>query len=410
MPKKVASKTLTDAAIRNAKPTGKEYTLADGAGLYCIVTPEGRKRWLYRFRLHGQPGKQWLGYYPEMGLGEARKARDLAASAVNEGSDPRQVKRAEKVAQAAAAVSTFEAVAREWIEKERPRWSASHAARVLTSLEADAFPSLGSLPVANLPAPILLATIRKIEERGVTETAGRVLQRVSAVLRYAVQTGRAESNPARDLTGVLRGVKVEHRAALPRAELPEFYRRLAVEPMQDKTKIALHLLMLTMVRPGELRAARWDEFDLAGAIWRIPAERMKMRAPHVVPLSRQALALLAELHAITGKHALLFTGQSDLSRPMSENTLGYALGRMGYGQAATAHGMRSLASTVLNEEGFKADVVERQLAHAPKDKVRAAYHRAEYLEERRVMLQWWADFLDSKKPGANVVPFPQRAA
>ncbi len=409
MPKKTPSKSLTDAEIRNAKPRDVQYGLSDGDGLSCEIMPTGRKRWRYRFRLHGEPVRQWLGYYPDMGLTAARKAHAHAAALVAEGQDPRQVKQVEKAKQAIAAINTFEAIACEWIGKERPRWTSTHADRVLISLQVDAFPDLGALPVASITAPLVLAAIRKIEQRGVTETAGRVLQRISSVLRYAVQTGRIESNPARDLTGVLRASKVTHQPALPRAELPEFYRRLEAEPLHHPTRIAMHLLMLTLVRPGELRAARWDEFDLTEATWRIPAERMKMRSPHLIPLSRQALALLTELHTLTGNHDLLFPGQIDHTRPMSENTLGYALGRMGYKNIATAHGMRALASTVLNEEGFKPDIIERQLAHAERNKVRAAYHRAEYLEDRKTMLQWYADFLDSKKPGANVVPMKRWA-
>jgi len=244
---------------------------------------------------------------------------------------------------------------------------------------------------------VILDAVRKVEKRGAVETAQRVLQRIGAVIRYAIQTGRAAYNPASDLTGALKAQKVEHRPALPRGELREFYCRLAAEPLYIPTRIAMHLLMLTFVRPGELRFARWDEFDLERAEWRIPAERMKMREKHIVPLSKQALTLLEELRPITGRCALLFPAMTDHARPMSENTLSYAMGRMGYQGIATPHGFRALASTVLNEEGFDPDVIERQLAHAERNKVRAAYHRAEYLDERRKMMQWYADFLDSQQ-------------
>nr|WP_312854429.1 tyrosine-type recombinase/integrase [Paludibacterium denitrificans] len=272
---------------------------------------------------------------------------------------------------------------------------------MIESLQNDAFPDLGKIAVSDITAPQILTTIRKIESRGAIETASRVLQRIGAVLRYAVQTGRLDTNPAQSLSGTLTTSKVEHMPALPRAELPEFYRRLAVANLYEPTRIAMHLLMLTFVRPGELRAARWEEIDLDRAEWRIPAERMKMRAPHIVPLSRQALTLLSSLQSLTGRGALLFPAMTDHAKPMSENTLSYAMGRMGYKGIATPHGFRALASTTLNEEGFDPDVIERQLAHAERNKVRAAYHRAEYLDERRKMMQWWADFLDSQK-GANV--------
>jgi len=241
---------------------------------------------------------------------------------------------------------------------------------------ASSLEDLGLVPVAELTAPIMLDALRKIEARGATETAGRVLQRISSVMRYAIQTGRVSYNPAQDLKGALRATKQEHRPALPRADLPEFYRRLAAEPLNPATRLAIHLLMLTMTRPGEVRFARWDEFDLARAEWRIPAERMKMRVPHIVPLSRQALAVLEELRQISGHCELLFPSERKLTNPISENTLSYAMGRMGYKGIATPHGFRALASTILNEEGFDPDVIERQLAHAERNKVRAAYHRA----------------------------------
>ncbi|AXK40694.1 tyrosine-type recombinase/integrase [Crenobacter cavernae] len=394
---------LTDLAIRQAKPQDKPYHLADGGSLFLEVTPAGGKLWLFRYRFAGKPGKLSFGKYPAVTLAEARDKAAQARRQLEEGANPGHAKKVAKVAAKVAAANAFEAIAREWHANELPRWTEGHAVRVLESLEADAFPALGKIPVTDLTAPLILDALRKIEKRGAVETAGRVLQRVNAIIRYAIQTGRAEYNPAADLAGALSATKVEHRPAMPRSELPEFYRRLAAEPLHQPTRIAMHLLILTFVRPGELRAARWDEFDIERAEWRIPAERMKMRAPHLVPLSRQALALLQELRPLTGRGALLFPAMTDHDKPMSENTLSYALGRMGYKGTATPHGFRALASTVLNEEGFDPDVIERQLAHAERNKVRAAYHRAEYLEERRRMLQWWADFHDSQQ-GGNVRP------
>lgn len=386
---------LTDTAIRNSKARddGKPAKLADGGSLFLWIMPNGAKYWRMAYRYDGKQKTLSFGVYPTVTLKEAREKRDAAHKLLAAGVDPNAAKKEQKRERQLNAENSFESVAREWYDKQLPRWSKDHAVRILDSLEADAFPDLGKQPVSQLTAPMILDTIRKIEKRGAVETAQRVLQRINAVIRYAIQTGRAVHNPATDLTGVIRAKKVEHRPALPRGELREFYRRLAAEPLYIPTRIAMHLLMLTFVRPGELRAARWEEFDEERAEWRIPAERMKMREPHLVPLSRQALELLKELRPLTGKSALLFPAVTDLKKPMSENTLGYAMGRMGYKGTATPHGFRALASTVLNEEGFDPDIIEKQLAHAERNKVRAAYHRAEYLEDRRKMMQWWADFL-----------------
>jgi len=343
------------------------------------------------------------GKYPAVSLAEARERAAEARRLLAEGINPGEAKKEAKLAAQVASASAFEVIAIEWHEKQLPRWTAGHAARIMDSLVKDVFPYLGRINVAELTAPKILACVQKVEKRGAVETAGRVLQRINAVLRYAIQTGRTDRNPANDVVGALTAQKVQHMPALPRAELPEFYRRLAAANLYQPTRIAMHLLVLTFVRPGELRAARWEEFDIERAEWRIPAERMKMRQPHIVPLSRQALALLATLQPLTGRGALLFPAMTDHAKPMSENTLSYAMGRMGYQGVATPHGFRALASTTLNEEGFDPDVIERQLAHAERNKVRAAYHRAEYLDERRKMMQWWADFLDSQQ-GVNVRP------
>lgn len=384
---------LTDLSIRQAKPADKLYLLSDGDSLFLEISPSGGKLWRFRFRFLGKAGVLALGKYPAVGLAEARNKAKEARAQLAEGINPSMARKVAKAAAQAALDNAFEVIAREWYAKEQPRWSEGHARRVIESLEADAFPDLGKLPITSLTTPMILNCIRKIEKRGAIETGQRVQQRIGAVFRYAIQTGRAEYNPTADMVGVLRVPKVEHRPALARGELKEFYRRLAAEPIYQPTRIAMHLLMLTFVRPGELRHARWEEFDMGRAEWRIPAERMKMREPHIVPLSSQALELLQQLRPLTGRGALLFPAMTDHDRPMSENTLSYAMGRMGYKGQATPHGFRALASTVLNEEGFNADVIERQLAHAERNKIRAAYHRAEYLEERRKMMQWWADFL-----------------
>ncbi|MBL0647338.1 MULTISPECIES: tyrosine-type recombinase/integrase [Aeromonas] len=393
---------LSDITARQAKYTGKPQKLSDEKGLFLLVNQSG-KYWRLKYRHGGKEKTLALGVYPEVSLKEARAKRDEARRLIAEGVDPGLVKKQSKIANKLASENNFEALAREWHHSQLALWSPGHATRVIESLEVDAFPDLGIVPVTELTAPMILEALRKVEKRGATETAGRILQRISAIMRYAIQTGRASYNPAQDLKGALKATKQEHRPALPRSELPEFFRRLEAEPLNPATRLALHLLMLTMTRPGEVRFARWDEFDMERAEWRIPAARMKMRTEHLVPLSRQALAVLDELRQLTGHCELLFPSERKLTNPMSENTLSYAMGRMGYKGIACPHGFRALASTTLNEEGFDPDVIERQLAHAERNKVRAAYHRAEYLDDRRKLLQWLADFYDSQR-GSNVLP------
>ncbi|HGY5296259.1 TPA: tyrosine-type recombinase/integrase [Aeromonas salmonicida] len=395
---------LTDITARQAKWSGKPNgdKLADEKGLFLLVNKSG-KYWKLKYRHGGKEKKLALGVYPEVSLREARAKRDEARRVIAEGIDPGLVRKQSKVASRLVSENSLEVLAREWHQSQFALWSPGHATRVIESLEVDVFPDLGLVPITELTAPMILEALRKVEKRGATETAGRILQRVSAIMRYAIQTGRASYNPAQDLRGALKATKQEHRPALPRSELPEFFRRLEAEPLNPATRLALHLLMLTMTRPGEVRFARWDEFDMERAEWRIPAARMKMRTEHLVPLSRQALAVLDELHQLTGHCELLFPSERKLTNPMSENTLSYAMGRMGYKGIATPHGFRAFASTTLNEEGFDPDVIERQLAHAERNKVRAAYHRAEYLDDRRKLLQWLADFYDSQR-GSNVLP------
>lgn len=397
--------SLTDTAIRNAKPTAKTQKLFDGGGLYLEISPKGGKWWRLKYRVAGKEKRISLGVYPDIGLKDARDRRDEARKVIANGGDPGEVKKEQKQQAKAEAENSFESIAREWHEKQKGRWVPSHAARVLDSLEKEIFPQYGHLAIDQIGPPQVLASIRKIESRGVKDYPARVMQRARAVFRYAVQTGRATMNPAADLSGALKTHKVTHRPALGRAELPEFLKKLDAYEGQPLTRLGLRLVLLTFVRSKELRGATWDEFDLERAEWRITAERMKMRAEHIVPLSKQAVAVLKELQPLTGRYALVFPGQSNLQKPMSENTMLYAMYRMGYHKQATVHGFRATASTILNESGFTPDAIERQLAHAERNKVRAAYHRAEYLEERRRMMQWWADYLDGLASGANVVRF-----
>jgi integrase len=396
--------SLTDTAARQAKPKEKAYKLADGAGLYLLIQPGGAKYWRLKYRILGREKVLALGVYPEVTLAQARAKRDDARKMIANGTDPVDMKRDQKRQDKLRAANSFEALAREWHDQQKGRWSPVHAAKVIDTLEKEMFPTIGNSPIIEITAPMVLEAVRKVERRGALDVASRVLQRTGAVFRYAIQTGRAERNPCSDLTGVLKTRKVQHRAALGRNELPGFLDKLSKYDGQPLTRIALHLVVLTFVRSREMREARWEEFDLERAEWRIPAERMKMRAPHIVPLSRQAIEILKGLHPLTGRYALLFPGQNDPEKPMSENTLLYAMYRMGYHQRATVHGFRATASTILNETGFNTDAIERQLAHAERNKVRAAYHRSEYLNERVKMMQWWADFLDSITKGSNVIP------
>jgi integrase len=261
------------------------------------------------------------------------------------------------------------------------------------------------MPITEIEAPDVLAVVRRVESRGALDVAGRVLQRCSAIFKFAVQSGRAKYNPAGDLTGVLKTRKVQHQASVPRDDLPELLRGIDGYDGDPVTRYALQLLMLTFVRPGELRGARWTEFDLEAKQWRIPAERMKMHTEHIVPLSRQAVDLLKELAPLTERHELLFPGARSVAKPISENTMTYALYRIGFKSRATPHGMRATASSILNEQGFNRDAIERQLAHLERNKVRGAYtHHAEYLDERKRMMQWWADYLDQVATGSNVIP------
>lgn len=399
---------LTDLAVRRAKPREKPYKLFDGNGLYLHVVPSGARRWRFKYKFLGTEKLMGLGVYPEISLKEARELHAEARKLVRANIDPITSRRDERRHAIQKIESTFEAVAKEWHDQQRGRWTADHADRVWVSLKNNVFPELGRKPVAEIRAQDVIRILRHIEQRDALDVASRALQRTAAVLRYAVHTGRIEHNPAGDLRGVLKTRKVQHRPAMKAEELPEFLRKLDDYTGEPITAIALRLLLLTFVRPGELRGARWSEFDLEKSEWRIPAERMKMREEHLVPLSHQAMKLLGSLVPISGGRELLFPSRNGQGKPMSENTLTFALYRMGYHKRATAHGFRATASTILNEHGFRPDVIERQLAHAERNKVRAAYHRSEYLAERRKMMQWWADFLDTCTVGSKVIPLRAR--
>jgi integrase len=388
---------LTDLQIRKAKPTDERYKLDDGKGLYLLVHPNGSKYWRLKYQLGGKEKLLAIGVYGEVSLGEARKARDAARALVREGRDPVIERRQRKAENLAELGTTLEVVAREWMTANAQRWSPAHIDKVRSILENNLFPPLGSLPVNTITPEMLLGVLRKIERRGALEIAFRVRQWSSAVFRYAIATGRAREDPAAVLRGALKTRTRESYASLGHDELGEFARRVGGYDGQPATRLGLMLLALTFVRPGELRAAEWSEFDLSAGEWRIPAERMKMRAPHIVPISRQAIEVLRDLKRVTGHSRWLFPNERRPETYVSENTWTYALYRLGYHGRATGHGFRASASTILNEIGFHADVIERQLAHAERNKIRAAYNKAQYLPERRTLMQEWADLVDLLK-------------
>ena len=405
---------LTDRACKNAKPKNKPYKLYDDQGLFLLIHPNDSKYWRLKYRVGGKEKLLALGVYPAVSLACARDKRDEARKLHGQGVDPGAAKQEAKRTKLIAAENSFEAITREWLEHIRHKWSKGHATYTLRRFEAYTFPEIGRTPIAEVTAPMLLAMARLIEARGTIETTHKVMNACGQVFRYAIASGRCERNPVVDLRGAIKSKPApRHMAALREKELPALLRKIdsyaADNGGELQTQCAVQLLALTFIRTGELREAAWEEFDLDKAEWRIPAERMKMKAPHVVPLSRQAMEIIKELKEMNGGYSLVFPGVNP-KRAMSKNTVLFALYRMGYRGRMTGHGFRAVASTILNEMGIDADVIERQLAHAEQNKVRAAYHRAEYLPERREMMQQWADYLDKLKAGAEVIPLHGNAA
>jgi integrase len=409
---------LTDIATRSAKPKDKTFKLFDSGGLYLEVSTGGGKYWRWKYRFAGKEKRLAFGIYPDVSLKAARKRRDEARQKLADGIDPAEARKAEKVAQTGA--ESFEAIAREWHAKFSPGWVASHGDRILRRLEKDMFPWIGKRPICEIKAPELLTVLRRIESRGAQETAHRAMQNCGQVFRYAVATGRAERDPTGDLRGALPPPKEKHHASIIEPKrIAELLR--AIDSYQGffATKCALRLAPLVFVRPGELRKGQWSEIDLDKAEWRIPAERMKMREQHIVPLSRQAVEILRELEPLTN-HPMasrpnapcyVFPSARTRERPMSENAILAALRRMGYTKdEMTGHGFRSMASTLLHEYGWNHQVIERQLAHAERNAVSAAYNFAEHLPERRKMMQAWADHLDGLKGGAEIIPLFRRGS
>lgn len=385
--------SLSDAKVRNAKPQTKPYKITDGEGMFLLVTPSGSKYWRFKYHFAGREKLLAFGVYPEVSLGDARERRGQARKSLAAGNDPGEVKKEAKRQAVLQNANLFEVIAREWFEHRKHEWAHSSARTMKIRLDRYLIPKLGQRPIADITAPEILTMLRAVESRGVLDTAKRVMQTCGQIFMYAIATGRAERNPVPDLRGALKTPITKHQAYLKADELPEYLEKLEAYDGSLQTRLALRFLMLTYVRTNELRAAEWREIDFDKSEWRIPAERMKMKEVHIVPLSRQAVALLRELQKHTGNRQYLFPNEKNPASFMSENTMLYALYRMGYHSRATGHGFRSTASTILNESGFMPDVIERQLAHGERNKVRAAYNHAQYLPERRKMMQWWADYL-----------------
>ncbi len=404
---------LTDKACKNAKPSEKPRKMADGHGLYLEIMPNGSKYWRLKYRFDGKENRLAFGVYPEVSLKDARERLSQARKLLASGTDPSENRKAVKAARADSLGNSFEVIARERFAKLSSTLSESHCNRIMRGLEKDVFPWIGGRPIADVKAPELLSVLRRIEERGAMETAHRTLQNCGQVFRYAIQTARADRDPSTDLRGALSPVKKSHLAAItdPKA-VGDLLRAIDGYEGYLVTKCALRLAPLVFVRPGELRQAQWAEIDLEKAEWNIPAERMKMREPHLVPLSRQAIEILQELHALTGNSRYLFPSARTNSRPMSNNAILAALRRMGYSRdEMTGHGFRAMARTILDEVlGVRPDFIEHQLAHAVRDPNGRAYNRTSHLPERKKMMQQWADYLDDLKTGAKVIPLNDRVA
>ena len=399
---------LTETKLRNAKPADKPYKLFDERGLYLIVHPNGGRWWRFKYTVGGREKLISLGTYPDVSLKRAREKRDDARSHVADGVDPSDKRQAERLAQA----DTFEAVAREWLPKQS--FTPKSLQKAKWHFDDLTFPYIGSRPISQLTAPEILEVVRRLERRGKIETAHRVKQRIGQVLRYAIATGRAEHDVTADLRGAITPLKVTNRPAITEpSKVGELLRAIDGYSGQPATEAALKLAPLLFVRPGELRAARWEEFNLEGEEpeWRIPAERMKMREYHIVPLAKQAVAILRDLQPVTGPdRGLMFPSLRDPNRPMSDAAITAALRRMGYPREEQSwHGFRTIASTLLNEQGWHPDLIELQLAHQERNTVRAAYNRAQRLAERRKMMQAWADYLDGLKARGKVVAIARTA-
>ena len=386
---------LNARQVDAAKPREKAYKLADGAGLYLEVVPSGSRYWRMKYRFNGKEKRMAFGVYPAVSLAQARALRDEAKKKLAEGIDPSFAKKEEKLVRDVQLNNTFQAVALEWHGTKVSRWSEGYASDILEAFNKDIFPYIGQQPVNEIKPLLLLNVLRRMESRGATEKAKKVRQRCSEVFRYAIVTGRAEYNPAADLTSAMSGHESKHYPFLTVEELPDFFKALSGYTGSPLIVLAARLLILTGVRTGELRGAFWSEFDLEKAVWEIPAERMKMKRPHLVPLSTQALEIVQQLKVMSGQYPLVFPGRNDPRKTMSEASINQVFKRIGYTGKVTGHGFRHTMSTILHEEGFNTAWIETQLAHVDKNAIRGTYNHALYLEGRKEMMQWYGDYVDS---------------
>lgn len=391
---------LNDRQIKHSKPKDKPYKLTDGNGLYLHITPAGGKLWRLKYRIDGKEKTLSIGKYPHLSLVEAREAAENARKMKAQGIDPSQAKQQAKAERQAALLNTFEHIARDWHQNNISRWKPNHAQRIMRYLEKDVFPYIGSHPIQELRVAHIKQVLDAITARGVAETAEKIRQWINKIFNYALMLERVDGNPASALVGYIQPQTTEHMPALPREELTEFYRRLLQVDAEPQNRLCLMLLVLCFPRNTEIRGGEWKEINWQAKTWTIPASRMKRPREHLIPLSDWAMELLQELHQLTGKGRFMFPNRNTISGYISENTLGNILNRIGYKGIATPHGFRSLASSILNEQGFNPDAIERQLAHVEENKIRAAYNRAEYLAERTEMMQWYSDYLRERYEAA----------
>ncbi len=398
---------LTDTEIKKAKPKDRSYSMSDSGGLHLEVTPAGGKLWRWKYRFQGREKLMSLGKYPQVLLAVARKrhgdGRDLLATGI----DPMVHRKSQKMAEQVATEKSFASVSAKWLEHWRDDKSPRHVDSTRRRLASNILPSLGSLQMSDIEAPDIVAMVRAVEARGARDVAKRALETTGQIFRYAIAHGYAKRNPAKEIEprDILKASIRSNYARIDAKDLPELLRQIEVYQGTHVTRLAMKLMALSFVRTSELIGAKWSEFNLEGARWNIPANRMKMRTPHIVPLARQSLEVLHTLHTLTGRSEWLFPGDRNSAKPMSNNTILKALERMGYKGTMTGHGFRGLASTILHERGFQHDYIELQLAHAPRNAVSAAYNHAQYLEPRSKMMQEWADFLEFAQHGAKVIPF-----
>lgn len=398
---------LSDISIKKAKPADKSYRLYDEKGMYLEVAPSGGKLFRLKYRFEGKEKRLALGSYPDTSLAKAREGRDKARELLATGVDPGMQRKVAKAAREERAANSFAVIAEEWLAKQTARMAPATMEKARWTLHDLVNPWIGNRPISEIDAPEMLKLLRRIEDRGAHETAHRTKQRCGQIFRYAIATGRAKHDPTADLRGALTPVKVTHRAAITDpTKISELLHAIDGYTGSFVVRTAMKLAPLVFLRPGELRQAEWTEFDLDAAQWRIPTEKMKMRGEHIVPLPAQAVAVLRDLHPLTGRGRYVFPGERSRARPMSDGTINAALRRMGFDKnTMTGHGFRAMASTRLNEMGWAPDVIERQLAHTEKNKVRAAYNRAQYLDERKRMTQAWADYLDRLRQRGRVIAF-----